>query len=217
MKSLSLLLIFTASVICSNAQAKPVTQSKYEAAIQQAVEQTNSAFPFVFTVTNDTYINGKIISSKRDVEERQAEGVERITKTTTENGIVTTRYQISTGFGNVYCSNDGRSWTGPQKYECGNGEMRLYGPETPESSEYTVAEKTLNGQKVKVYHDYSVFASSEVKGRHEFRERVSVIDSQGMLISISDTEGTLGPQTVTLKREETWILNAKFKLVEAPK
>jgi hypothetical protein len=74
----------------------------------------------------------------------------------------------------------------------------------------------LNGKKVKVYREYSVFASSTPNGKKEFRDEISTIDSRGFLINIVTTEGTLDPRTVTLIRKQSWDANTKIKSIVAP-
>jgi hypothetical protein len=205
----------------TNAQSRVITKGEYDAAFGYAVRTTNAAFPFVFTVTTDTYENGKLAWTEKEVEERQAQGVERITKSLIEAGKTLRSYQVMVGFGNVYCSTDGKAWKGPQKFECpgpdGSGTVRLYGPRKPESVEYTVTEKAVKGQRIKMYREYTVFPLSRVGAQKEFKEKISTMNADGLLIDIVDTEGTLDPRTVTLTRKQTWKLNAKFAPVTAPK
>ena len=94
--------------------------------------------------------------------------------------------------------------------------MMLYEPRVPESVEYTVIDKSVNGVEVKVYREYSVFAPSGPKGKKDFRESISIIDSRGFFVEIMDTEGALDPRAVTLTRKQTWKQNVKFAPVEAP-
>src|SRR5690606_8904909 len=144
---------------------------------------------------------------------------ERITTSLTTDGKTLISYQVRVEFGNVYCSTDGKSWNGPQQYECPNpkGFIRAYGPTTPESVEYSVTPRSLNGQPVKVYREYAVFAPSEPGRKKNFREKVSTVDKNGFFLDILGNEGTLTPRIVTLTRKQTWTPNAKFASVEAPK
>jgi hypothetical protein len=217
--SLTLVLILGNIV---GAQTRAIAKSDYDAVFGYAVRATNAAFPFVFTVITDTYENGKVVSTETDIDERQAQGVERETKTLVRDGKTLRAFSVMVGFGiNTYCSTDGTSWRGPQQYVCpgpdASGLLRLYGPRTPETVEYTVTDKSLNGEVVKVYREYSVFASSEPKGKENFDEKISTIDSHGFFVEIVGTEGTLDPRTVTLTRKQTWAQNAKFPPVKAPR
>jgi len=91
----------------------------------------------------------------------------------------------------------------------------LYGRREPENIEYGVAEESVDGKQIKVFREYSVFAPLEGSKKREFREKISTIDSRGFFITVEDTEGTLDPKTVTLKRKQTWT-KAAFKPVVAP-
>ncbi|NJM52066.1 MAG: hypothetical protein HC846_00940 [Blastocatellia bacterium] len=106
------------------------------------------------------------------------------------------------------------SWK-PSKYEC-DGVRIIYAPRTPESVEYTLEQKTVDGKKVKVYREYSVFALSKDGQKKDFREKISTVDSRGFFINIVDAEGTIEPKTITLKRVQSWT-KAKFEPVVAPK
>lgn len=222
MKSTMSLVIVILAAISGFAQAKPTNAADYKGTFQYAVSATNEAFPFVFTVVTVTYENGKIASAETDIDERQAMGVERETKTLIKDGKTLTSYSIMVGFGsNTYCSMDGVSWRGPQQYVCpgpdGSGLVRLYGPRKPETAEYTVEEKSVNGKKVKVYREYLIFSSSNPSGKNDFQEKIATIDSRGFFISIVGNEGTLDPKTVTLVRKQTWDFNTKIKPIVAPK
>jgi len=159
--------------------------------------------------------NGKIVSTVTDVDERESADHERITWTTVKDGKTTHKYQVTVGFGNVYCSDDGVSWKPASPYEC-SGPVSFYGPRDPESIEYSVEQKSLDGKEVKVYRKYSVFAPADANGKKDFREEVSTIDSRGFFISVVDTEGTLDPRVVTLIRKQSWDTKTKIKPVVAP-
>ena len=200
-------------LISSSAQSQSLTKDEYEKVFQFAVSETNADFPFIFEVTTALIKNGKTVRTVTEVNERESPGHERIKRTDSADGRETNKYQIKVGFGNVFCSNDGMSWTST-KYECSSPVM-LYGRREPESIEYSVTEKSVEGKQVKVYREYSVFAPSEGK-KKEFREKISIIDSRRFFITIEDTEGTLDPKTVTLKRKQSWITKAKIKPVVSP-
>ena len=200
---------------------KAIEKSEYDSVFQNAVRTTNAQFPFVFTVVTDTFANGKVVSSETEINERQAQGVERETKKIDKNGNTLRSFGIMVGFGNnTYCSRDGKIWTGPQKYVCpgpdDGGLTMLSRPRTPESSEHTMTEKSIDGKKVKVYREYSVFTSSAPNGMKSFEETIATVDSGGFFIEVLDTEGALGPRVVMLKRKQAWALNAKFAPVVAP-
>lgn len=50
-----------------------------------------------------------------------------------------------------------------------------------------------------------------------FKETIATVDSRGFFIEVLNTEGTLSPRVVTLKRKQSWVLDAKFAPVVAPK
>jgi hypothetical protein len=121
----------------------------------------------------------------------------------------------------TYCSTDGVSWKGPQEYVCpgpeGSGLVMLSRPRTPETTEYSVTEKILDGKPVKIYRRYAVYPPPTPNGKKTFQEKVATIDSRGFFISVIDTEGTLDPKDVTLIRKQTWDFKTKIKPVVAPK
>lgn len=208
--------IVTFFTVNSTAQSKPTTAADYKGTFQYAVSETNAAFPFIFTVVVDEFENGKNVSSETMVDERQAAGVERITRTIFEDGKKSVSYQVNVGFGNVYCSSDGVTWQGPQKYEC-TGPSRLYGQRETETAEYTVEEKTVSGENVKVYREYVIYKPTEGSREKEFKETIATIDSRGFFKSIVNNEGSLDPKMVTLIRKQTWDMKTKMKPVVAPK
>jgi hypothetical protein len=223
MKLVACFVIITFAAITLNAQPKPTTAADYNGTFQYAVSETNSAFPFVFTVVTETFEGGKLISTETLVDERQGAGVDRWVKTLEKGGKLLRSYSIMVGFGNnTYCSADNVTWIGPQKFVCPGPEgpgglMRLYRPRQPDKAEYSVTNESLDGKPVKVYRKYAVFAASGPNGKASFEEETATIDSRGFFISVFKTEGTLDPKVVSLRRKQTWDFRTKFKPVVAPK
>lgn len=148
------LLLFLAHI--GDAQTRAIAKSDHDAVFGNAVRTSNAAFPFVFTVTTETYENGKVVTTETHITERQAAGVERETKSLIKGGQTLRSYSVMVGFGtNTFCSTDGITWTGPQGFVCpgpdGSGLVRLYRPRSPESVEYTglesVCQKSVCGRK----------------------------------------------------------------------
>lgn len=212
--TLSFVLIFL-FIVASNAQTRTISKDEYEKAFRFAVSETNADYPLIFKVTTSFIENDRTVRTDTEVNENEAAGRYRIKRTTLADGRETNKYQLTVGFGNVFCSNDGVTWKSSE-YECPR-EIAIYGPRDPESVEYSVTEKSVDGKKVKVYRKYSVFAPSEGSKKKEFNEEISTIDSRGYFITVVDTEGTLDPRTVTLKREQSWVTKANIKPVVAPK
>lgn len=203
-------------VLSSAAQSKPTTAADYKGSFQYAVSETNAAFPFIFTVVIDEFENGRKLLSETMVNERQAAGVERITRAILKDEKKSVSYQVKVGFGNVYCSTDGVTWQGPQKYEC-SGPSRLYGRRDIEKAEYSVEENAVDGEDFRVYREYLIYKPTEGNREKEFKETTATIDSRGFFISIVNNEGTLDPKTVTLVRKQTWDFKTKIKPIVAPK
>ncbi len=219
-------IILTMIVVClccvAGHSQKAISKSEYDSVFQNAVRTTNAQFPFVFTVVTDTYANGKVVSIETHVNERQAQGVERQFKTIVKDGKTLQSFGVMVGFGNnTYCSRDGKTWLGPQQYVCSGPEdgefMVLTRPRTPENSEHTVTDKSITGKNLKIYREYSIFASPLPDGRKSFKETIATVDSRGFFIEVVNTEGMVGPRVVTLTRKQSWTLNAKFTPVVAPK
>jgi hypothetical protein len=206
--------LFLCFVGSLNAQSQTISKEEYDRAFRFAVTETNAAFPFVFTVTTDSLENGRIVSSVIDVNERESERRERITRMTVADGKTRYQYQTKVDFGKNFCSEDGESWT-PSKYEC-FGPVNFYGPREPESVEYSLTEKSVNGEKVKTYRQYSVFPITPSYPERNFREKIATIDYRGFFISIVDTEGTLDPKTVTLTRKQSWDADTKIRPIVSP-
>lgn len=213
---LTLVLLFST---LSSGQARTISKEEYDRVFKFAVSETNAAFPFLFTVVTTTFEGEKATSTETMVNERHDAGVERIKTPLATNDSTKTVHQLRIGFRNVYCSEDGKIWTGPGKYECPHpsGVRRIYGPRQPESSEYTVKESVLDGKSVKIYREYLVFASFKDPEKKDFREKTATVDSRGFFLSIFGSEGTLGPRSVTLTRKQTWKMNVKFDPISAPK
>jgi len=200
--------------ISSNAQSRIISKDEYDKVLQFAVSETNADYPLIFKVTTSFFENGKTVRTFTEVNENESPGHYRIKRINLEDGKETNKYQITFGFGNVFCSDDAVSWKS-SKYEC-SGPVMLYGRREPESVEHNVTERFVKGNKVKVYREYSVFAPSKGSKKKEFREKISTIDSRGFFITVEDTEGTLDPRTVTLTRKQSWITKAKIKPVVSP-
>lgn len=200
--------------IGSSAQSQAISKDEYEKVFQFAVSETNADYPLIFTVITIYIENGKTVRTTTEVNENESPGHYRIKRTVLAGGKETNNYQITFGFGNVFCSDDGVKWKSSQ-YECPR-QITIYGPRNAESTEYSVAEKSVDGKKVKVYREYSVFASSEGSKKKEFSETISTIDSRGFFINVEDTEGTLAPRKVTLIRKQSWVTKAKIKPVVSP-
>ena len=200
--------------ISSSAQSQTISKDEYKKVFQFAVSETNADYPVIFEVTTAFIENRKTVRTVTEVREAESPGHERIKRTDIAVGRETTKYQIKVGFGNVFCSDDGISWCST-KYECSSPVM-LYGRRDAESIEYSITEKSAEGKQVKIYREYSVFASLEGSKKKEFREKLSTIDSRGFFITVEDTEGTLDPKTVTLKRKQSWVTKAKIKPVVSP-
>ena len=60
---LSLLLVF---VTVATAQSKKISKDKYNRVFQSAVSDTNAAFPFIFTVKDETIENNKTGAQRRN-------------------------------------------------------------------------------------------------------------------------------------------------------
>jgi hypothetical protein len=202
--------------INSNAQSKTISKDEYEKVIDFAVKETNADYPLIFKVTTNYFENGKTVRTETAVNENESAGHYRIKRTVLDDGKQKNLYQITFGFGNIFCSDDGVSWK-PSEYECSfSGVLTLYARRDAESVKYSVTEKTVKGKKIKVYREYSVFAPSEGSKKKEFSEKVATIDSRGFFLTIVGTEGTLDPKTITLVREQSWVTKAKIKPVVAP-
>jgi|GEM_PF-1129809 len=203
-------------IVTSYSQSRTIGKDEYEKVFGFALTETNASYPHIFKVTTAFIKNGKTVRTVTDVNENEARGRYRIKITDTAGGRETNQYQLTVGFGNVFCSDDGVSWKPPQQYEC-SGPVSMYGHRDTESVEYSVARKSANSRKVRVFREYSVFAPSKGGKTREFRETVSTIDSRGFFLTVVDTEGTLDPKTVTLTREQSWVTQAKIEPVVAPK
>jgi len=198
----------------SNAQAKKINEEEYNQVFQNAVMETNADYPFIFTVITKYFEKGKNVRTVTEVREAESQGYERIKITETENGKTTSKYQIRVGFGNVFCSEDGKSWKRSQ-YECSSGRI-IYGRREPESVEYSVEEKPLNGKKVKVYREYRIFAASSKNKNKDFSEKISLIDSRGFFLTVTNTDGTVNPKTTALIRKQSWTTKAKIEPIGEP-
>lgn len=212
--AISFIAIFILAV-SSYAQSRTISKDEYDEVFRFAVSSTNTDYPFISKGTTSFIERGKTVRTETEVRENEASGFYRIKRTVLANGRETNKYQLTVGYGNVYCSDDKVNWT-LSKYEC-PAERMIYGYREAESTEYSVTEKSVNGKKVKVYREYSVFAPSKGNKSKEFNEKISTIDSRGYFITVIDTEGTLNPKTVTRITEDSWITQAKIEPVVAPK
>lgn len=174
--ALSFITIFL-FIVTSNAQWQPISEDEYDKAIRYAVSATNSDFPLIFTVITSFIKDGKVMRKVTEVRENQARGYYRITRTILTDGQETNKYQMTYGFGNVFCSDDKVKWTNSQ-YEC-FGPVSFYPLRETESIEYKLVEKTLDGKPVKVYRKYTVFPPGKGGGKREFNEETATIDSRG--------------------------------------
>jgi hypothetical protein len=222
MKTLISLVFIALASLAAEAQTKSTSAADYNGTLQFAVSETNAAFPFVFTVVTKRFDHGKLISTETEIAERQAQGVERETKIFEREGKTLRSYSLMLGFGNhTYCSSNGVSWKGPQEFVCagpdGSGLLELRIPRKAESVVYSVTEKSLNGQPVKIYRKYEMFLATQPNGKKSFEEELATINSRGFFISVVNEEGTLDPEAVTLHREQTWDFKTKIKPVVAPK
>jgi hypothetical protein len=213
--TLSIIAIFL-FFIGTSAQSQKISKDEYEKIFQFAVSKTNADYPIILKVITNDIENGRTILTETAVVENESEGRSRSKRTVLENGKETSKHQINAGFGNVFCSDDGVKWEGPSKYEC-RREVRLYVPREAETSDYSVTTTTVDGKKVKIYRQYSVFAPLGEGKKKSFREKVSTIDSRGFFITVEDTEGLLDPKIVTLTRKQSWITKAKIKPIAPPK
>ena len=210
---LSIVAIFLC-IVSSNAQSQTISKDDYEKAIQFAVSTTNEEYPLIFTVTTISIKNGKTVRTVTEINENESPGIQRIKRTVIAGGKETNNYQVSVGYGNVFCSDNGVLWK-PSKYECTDS-FSLDSERDAESIQYSVTTKVLKGKQIKIYREYSIFAPSEESKKKDFREKVSTMDSRGFFITSEVTEGTRNPKTVTLIMKESWITNAKIKPVVAP-
>jgi hypothetical protein len=202
-------------IVNSCAQSRTITRDEYDKAFRFAVTKTNADYPLILKVTTSYIENGKTVRTETEVNENEAAGRYRIKRSVLADGRETNKYQLTVGFGNVFCSDDAVNWKA-SKYECPKA-MRLYGRREAESVEYSVTEKLIDGKQIKVYREYSVFTPSEGSKQKTFNEKISTMDSRGYFITVVDTEGTLDPKTITLIREQSWITQAKIEPVVAPK
>ena len=211
--ALSLIAIFL-FVVTSNAQSRTISKDEYEKVLEFAASKTNEAYPVILKVTTRFIENGKTIRTVTDLNENESLLYHRIKRTIVSGRRKANKYQVSVGFGKVFCSDDGVAWK-PSKYEC-SGPVNIYGRRDAESIEYSVTVKSVEDKSVKVYREYSVFAPPDGSKKKDFREAVSTIDSRGFFTTVVDTEGSLDPRTVTLIRKQAWVTKVKIKPVVPP-
>ncbi len=214
MKILLPLIAVCLFISTAKAQSRTISKAQYEKVFQFAVSKTNAAYPVIFKVTTNFIENGKIIRTVTDLNENESLVHYRLTRTIIAEGSRTNKYQVSVGVDTIFCSDDGVSWK-PSRYQC-FGPVSFYGSREPESIKYSVTAKWMKGKRVKVYREYSVFITSGEDEKNDFREKVSTIDSRGFFTTVVDTEGTLNPRTVTLRRKQSWFTKAAIKHVVPP-
>lgn len=214
MKVLLPLIVACLFISTANSQSRRISKARYERVIKLAISKTNDAYPVVFKVTTNFIENGKIIRTVIDFNENESGARNRLKRTTISEGRRTNQYQVSPGADMNFCSDDGVSWK-TTKNQC-FGPVSIYGPREVETSEYSVRTKWVKRKRVNVYLEYSVFAPYEGEQKREFQERVSTIDSRGFFTTVVDTEGTLTPKKVTLRRKQYWVTNARIKPVVPP-
>ncbi len=214
MKTLLFLLSFCLFAFSAYGQARPITQQEYEKAHRFALSATNEQFPFIHTFTAEYFDGGELVSRSVQIAERQAPGIERQTFSTTESGKTLVTYQLRTGYGDsVYCSTDGKSWTGPQSNECPRN-VRVFGRRTAASVAYSVEEHTVSGESLKIYRKYMVFTDGKVP---TFEEEIATINAKGLFVATTYTMGTVEPKSVTVKLVNSWKLKAAFDPITKPK
>jgi hypothetical protein len=201
-------------IVTSNAQSQTISETEYNKVFQFAVSETNADYPLIFKVTTNFIENGKTVRTVIDLNENKAQGRYRMKRTVFADGKETNKHQITAGFGNVFCSDDGVLWKS-SKYEC-YGPVNMYFGKEIDSIEYSFTEKIVDGKTLKVYTKYTVFAPSKAGKKKEFSEKTSTIDSRGFFVNIVESEGILDPKTVTLTREQAWTTKAKFKKIVPP-
>ena len=158
---------------------------------------------------------GKLVETYLEVHEIQSFGVERLTMTSTKDGLSTHKYLISIGFEQYYCSDDGQAWTGPHEQRCYLRPWSL-GLWSREGTGYSVSAEKVNGEDVKVYKEYVIYTPTIEGGKRHFAETVATIDSRGFLMSVVTEEGSLDPRAVLIVRKETFKTNSRFKPITAP-
>jgi hypothetical protein len=104
-------------IATSYSQSRTISKDDYEKVFEFAATETNASYPHIFKVTTAFIENGRIVRTVTDVNENESPGYHRIKITDTADGRETNKYQITAGFGNVFCSDDGVSWKPPQQYD----------------------------------------------------------------------------------------------------
>jgi hypothetical protein len=214
MKILLALIAVFFFISAASAQSRTISKAQYEKVFQFAVSKTNDAYPVIFKVTTNFIENGRIIRRVTDLNENQSLVHYRLKRTIFAEGRRTNKYQVSVGVDNIFCSDDGVSWK-PSKHQC-FGPVSVYGRRESESVKYSVIAKWVRGKRGKVYREYSVFGPLGENEKKDFRETVSTIDSRGFFRTVVDTEGTLNPKKVTLRRKQSWVTKARIKPVVPP-
>jgi hypothetical protein len=212
MKTTFLIIVIFLFAVTLSAQSKSINKDEYEKAFKFAVSATNSEYPHIFKSTTSFIENGKFVSKSTEINENESSGHYRITRITTDNGKETKKYQITYGFGNVFCSDDNVKWT-ISEYECVNL-LAISLPKKAESVEYSIDKKQVKDRTIKIYRKYEVFSVTD--GKKEFKEEIATIDSDGYFINVVNTEGKLKPKIVTHITKQSWIRKAKFEIIKPP-
>lgn len=195
----------------SHGQSKPTTEGDYNGTFSYAVSETNSAYPVIFKVEVENFSKGKLIRKSTETVENQAELHSRSTTKIVEGAKTRTVYEILIGEQNGFCKEGDGPWR-KSRYVCFSSRT-IFGPRTPESVEYSVEEKVLNGKSVKIYRKYSIFPGKSGK---EFEEKVATIDQDGYFVNVVDTAGTVSPKVISRIQTQTWTIKAKIKPIVAP-
>jgi hypothetical protein len=106
---LSFIAIFLLAV-ASYAQSRTISKDEYDEVFQFAVSKTNTDYPLIYKVTTSFIENGKTVRTETEVNENEASGYYRIKRTALANGRETNTYQLTVGYGNVFCSDDKVNW-----------------------------------------------------------------------------------------------------------
>ena len=173
MKLFSIMLLLL-SATASHAQVRTVSERSYWMAIRAAHDRNNT-LPHRTVTKMETLTEGKRKISRKDVLEYLSSDRQKFTRTTYENGKVSTFELIKVGTDH-YCRQGDGSWVKSNTW-CGPSEM--YGD--PASSDTKITVELVNGDKEKAehYRYYSTYAFVNASDdRRHFTEINTWIDSQ---------------------------------------